>query len=288
MWRRTALAVLCVVVVGVIIVLHYGGKMRRYVESEAAEVVGAVHFGVNQASPEYILDDRLVRTDRTARSHLLSIEFAAFGQRWDNTERLADGVIRNEWKQVAIGQGELELPDYRWAASDVLPFQGNPKVIDISGAAWLAAPLHIDDIPHYPRALVLGERSFGYDRVSFRGIRHSDRSSQRTLSVLYGLASNVPHESRDHPQAGSRDRQPNGGETKYPSRYGEPPFVRRFLEALPFVPTGLGFILLGAVRLYEGRDRLGITCLGAGFLAFFIGVAIILLTINPETWEWWI
>ena len=73
-----------------------------------------------------------------------------------------------------------------------------------------------------------------------------------------------------------------------PRRYSEPPFVRRFLLALLFIPLGFGCAFLGGNYLYRERYGLGAAWIGGGWLLFCIGGGLVALSYWPTTWEWWI
>lgn len=94
----------------------------------------------------------------------------------------------------------------------------------------------------------------------------------------------VPHS--DEPRCGQK--QAARTEREYPRPYSDPPFVRRFLEAFPFIPASLGFFVLAWFRFSRGREVAGWAFIVSGCLAFCAGTAIIMLTLNPETWEWWV
>lgn len=106
--------------------------------------------------------------------------------------------------------------------------------------------------------------------------------------VSYGPRGSFPEKAGKYPEAGSGYSKDASGERQYPCAYCQPPFVRRFLEAIPFIPTAPGFGVLAAISLRRGRN--GAACIfGAlALFSFCIGAAIIMLSLWPETWEWWI
>ena len=131
-------------------------------------------------------------------------------------------------------------------------------------------------------------------RISVESLCHG-YEQPRTFQIgecafgnFYAVAGSSPKQSGENPEDTCGRHQEACGKSKNPRRYGEPPFVRRFLEALSFIPASLGIGPLGGVWLHQGRHLPGAVCLGTASLLFFVGVAIIILTIDPETWEWWI
>lgn len=105
------------------------------------------------------------------------------------------------------------------------------------------------------------------------------------LGATFGCCSS--NECSNTQYAGGEDH-PRGGEYYGPRRYSEPPFVRRFYEALAVIPLSMGFIFLSGYQFYRGRYGAGIALLIGGWLIFCGGIVIISLTMWPTTWEWWI
>lgn len=106
------------------------------------------------------------------------------------------------------------------------------------------------------------------------------------FSVHHGASGGCPQQICKEPEPRCGQKQAARTEREYPRPYSDPPFVRRFLEALPFIPASLGFFVLAWFRFSRGREMAGWAFIVSGCLAFCAGAAIIMLTLNPETWEW--
>lgn len=125
-----------------------------------------------------------------------------------------------------------------------------------------------------------------------------------TLFLIFGVGplvtSNIPqtsvsraehrelHGYRDAGVEIGSDNQKARRESRQPGRDSSPPYVRRFLEALTLFPAIFGFIFLAAVRLGQRRMHAGFAFFGIGLLLFVLGVAIIMLSLNPTLDGWWI
>jgi hypothetical protein len=86
----------------------------------------------------------------------------------------------------------------------------------------------------------------------------------------------------------SNGEKQDGRERQNPGRYNQPPFVRRFLLALLFIPLGFGCAFLGGNYLYCERYGIGAALVGVGGLLFCFGAGVIMLSYWPATWGWWI
>jgi hypothetical protein len=128
-----------------------------------------------------------------------------------------------------------------------------------------------------PRPLI-GKRVFPIDFVGFNGGQSTvpcGFSGHRCVShaPLHNLQLNPKERSLRR----SNHEQEGGGISQNPRRYSEPPFVRRFLVALLFIPLGFGCAFLGGNHLYRKRCGLGAALIGVGGLLFCIGGGVIML-----------
>jgi len=107
--------------------------------------------------------------------------------------------------------------------------------------------------------------------------------------TVFDGSSNQPQLPIEQTNLNNRgSKQSERGVNQSPSRYSDPPFVRRFLVALLFIPLGFGCALCGGEYFYRKRILLGAALAGVGFLSLCAGLGLIMLNHWPSTWEWWI
>jgi hypothetical protein len=108
------------------------------------------------------------------------------------------------------------------------------------------------------------------------------------LSFFHGILHDAQLPNKQHDLTNNGANQQKGYKYKSPRGYSEPPFIRRFMVALLFIPFGFGAAFLGGKYLHDQRYALGAALAGVAWLFFCAGLGLILMNWWPATWEWWI
>lgn len=142
--------------------------------------------------------------------------------------------------------------------------------------------MRVDGCQKWPLSASSNSSLFG----SSGGTCLSSSSGERGVSHALPHVAQLQVEHNRLTKSAEEEKHRRVGEN--PRRYGQPPFVRRFLIALPFIPLGFGFALFGGRNLYNKRYGLGAALICVGWLLICCGAGIIMLSRWPVTWDWWI
>lgn len=125
-------------------------------------------------------------------------------------------------------------------------------------------------------------------RMEIGGFSSRGGCHRRAGGVVNAFAHEVQLPDEQSRLSQSHGHQKAGYYHENPGRYSEPPFVRRFLEALPCIPISVGCALGGGLCLARRKYRRGIALIGMAWMIAWGGMGIVLLNLWPSTWEWWI